>query len=104
MSRTLDVIRNRNKVEKELRKRKQNEIVRLRRSTSFRASASEFFKGLNALLEDETVENITIEIDDKDISNFGRILIESHDLDAFDIKQVKGKPNQFIVSKKYITL
>lgn len=104
MSRTLDVIRNRNKIEKELRKRKQQEIAQLRRNTSFRASTLEFLKKLDKLLDSEEVVSVTIRISEQDIAQFGSMLIESHDLDAYTIKQVRGKSNEFEISKKYIEL
>jgi hypothetical protein len=104
MSRTLDVIRNRNKVEKELRKRKQEEIVKLRNTTSFRARASEYFKKVDKILADDRVESVVIEIDNRDLADFGGMLIESHELDAYEIKQVEGKTNRFRIRKRYISI
>lgn len=104
MSRTSEVIKGRKKIEKELRKRKNEEVTKLRSSSSFRASAYEFFKEVSTLLEDDSIESVNIVIDDSDIANFGSMIIESHELDVFDIRQVKGKSNEFIVKKRYISI
>lgn len=104
MSRTSEVLKNRKKIERELRARKNEEISKLRKNSSFRASASELFKEINVLLADDSVKSIVIEVDSNSIPNFGSMLIESHELDMYDIKQEEGKPGRFRVGKRYISI
>lgn len=104
MSRTSEVLRKRRGIENEIRKQKNEELSRLRNSSSFRAKAFETFKDIGKLLNDDSVKSIIIEIDNKDLANFGSMLMDTHELDVYNIRQLRGEPNKFEVSKKYISI
>lgn len=104
MSRTSDVLRKRRGIEHEIRRQKNDELSRLRDSSSFRAKAFETFKDISKLLDDDSVKSIVIEIDNRDLANFGNMLMDTHELDVYNIKQLRGEPNKFEVSKKYISI
>ena len=101
MSRVLDVIKNKNRVEKMMKERRREELNSMKYNTAFKARLYEELNKLNILLEHEEVESIVIEIPDMFIANFGESIYSS-DLAEYAIEQLDGEPNKFRVRRKYI--
>lgn len=104
MSRTIDVIKGKNAIEKEMRQAKMNQISRLKRNASFMAGAVEQFKDISKILDSGRVESVTIKVSKENLVDFGNMLIESTELSGFDISQVNGKPDTFVIKNRYIKI
>lgn len=104
MSRTADILKNRNKYEKELREKKVSEMNRMRKVNTFAVVLVDRLRKISIILEDSDVKSVIIEINKEHLSEFGHMITESEELADFNIKQVKGIPNQFIISKKFIEI
>ena len=101
MSRTSEVLKNRNKVEKARKARRRNEMLTLRDKSAFKAKLYDELKHIDVIFEDSDVEAVKITVPDKSLAQFNAA-IYSEDLAGYDIEQVKDKPNQFYIRRKYI--
>ena len=101
MSRTIDVIRNKNKIEKSKRERSKKEMDLLRTKTAFKARLYDELKHIDVILEDDNIQSIVIEIPDKSLPVFMESLY-SEELANYDIEQDEKSPNRFRISKKLI--
>lgn len=101
MSKIAEVLKNRNRVER-LKKERHNEEVRnLRLNSAFRARLHEELKTIDVLLSSDEVEYIEINVPNEFLPQFGEA-IYSEDLAEYDVKQVDGEPNKFLIGHKYI--
>jgi hypothetical protein len=103
MSRTSEVIKNKNRVEKTQRARRQEEIRSNQTASAFRARLYEELKKIDLLLDSEEIESIVITIPNQFLAQFGEA-IYSEDLAEYDIQQVPDTPNQFYVRHRYLQI
>lgn len=101
MSRTSDVIKNKNKVEKARRARRKSELVQLRNQSAFKAKLYDELKKVELILSDDKVSAIRIEVPDNVMGQF-QTAIYGEDLAGYSVEQVKDKPNQFYIKRKFI--
>lgn len=101
MSRTSEVLKNRNRVEKTQRARRKEELNSLRVASAFKARLYDELKKIDILLDSDEVESVIITIPQSFLAKFGEA-IYSEDLAEYDIQQVAGVPDQFYVRHKYI--
>lgn len=101
MSRTQEVLKNRNRVEKSQRARRKEELNSLRVSAAFKAKLYDELKKIDILLDSDEVDAIVITIPNVFLAKFGEA-IYSEDLAEYNIQQVEGQPNQFYVRHKFI--
>jgi membrane protease subunit (stomatin/prohibitin family) len=102
MSRTSEVIKNKNRVEKLRRARHRNEILSLRARSLFKAKMYDELKHVEVILNDEDVDAVVVDVPDKFISQFTSA-IYSEDLAGYDITQVENESNKFYIRRKFIT-
>ena len=102
MSRTSEVIKNKNKIEKARKTRRKNEMLTLRDRSAFKAKLYDELKHIEIIFEDPDIDAVRITVPDRSIAQFNTA-IYSEDLAGYDIEQVKDQPNQFYIRRKYIS-
>jgi hypothetical protein len=100
-SRTREVIKNKNKIEKTLRTRRKNELISLRTKSIFKAKLYNELKHIEVILQDYDIDAVLITVPDRNMAMFSTA-IYSEDLAGYDIQQVEGQSNQFYIRRKYI--
>lgn len=103
MSRISDVIKNKNKVDKQQQLRRREEIDSMKRVATFKARLHEDLKKVETLLESDEIDAVIITIPNEFLAAFGES-IYSEDLAEYDITQVEGKPNEFEVRHKFLQI
>lgn len=101
MSRISEVLKNKNRLEKSQRARRKEELVSLKSQASFKASLSDELKYIDALLDSNEIESITIKIPESLITKFSEA-IYSEELSGYDIAQLPDKPDLFNIRYKLI--
>ena len=101
-SRTREVIKNKNKVEKDLKSRRKNEMISLRMRAAFKAKLYNELKHIEVLLQDDDVDAVLINVPDKLMSMFSTA-IYSEDLASYEVTQVEGESNKFFIRRKFIS-
>ena len=102
MSRTSEVIKNKNKVEKARRARRKNEMKTLRDKSAFKAKLYDELKHLDVIFEDNDVEAVKITVPERSLAQFNTA-IYSEDLAGYNIEQDDKQPNVFYIRRKYIS-
>lgn len=101
MSRISEVIKNKNRIEKQNRQNRKDKMSSVRQEAIFKAKLSNELKIVDTLLESNEVKSVTIEIPDAYMANFS-IAIYSPELAEYKVEQVTGNPNKFRLSRRYI--
>lgn len=101
MSKTLEVLKNRNKVEKARKARRKNEMNSLRDRSAFKAKLYDELKHIEVILEEQDIDAIIIEVPDRSLSKFNAS-IYSEDLAGYSIQQVENESNKFYIRRRYI--
>ena len=101
MSRTSEVLKNRNKVEKSRKARRKNEMQLLKNKSAYKAKLYDELKHVEILLKDPDIDAVVISVPDSSITQFSAS-IYADDLAGYDIEQVEGQPNQFRIRRKFI--
>lgn len=101
MSKIQEVLKNKNRVEKLRTARRKEELARIKTDSLFKARLFENVKELEMLLDSIDVGGIVVEVPDNSLGKFGAA-IYSTELADYDIRQVDGIYNQFIIRKKFI--
>lgn len=102
MSRTSEVIKNKNKVEKARKARRQNEIINLKTKSAFKARLYDELRHLEIVLQDNDIDAVVITVPDKALSMF-TTAIYSEDLAGYNIEQVEDQSNKFYIRRKFIS-
>lgn len=101
MSRTSEVIKNKNKVEKARKLRRKNEMNVLRDRSAFKAKLYDELRYVEVALQDKDVDAVIITVPEKLLTQFTSA-IYSEDLAGYDIEQEEGQFNKFLVRRKFI--
>ena len=101
MSRTSEVIKNKNKVEKARKARRKNEMLTLRQKSAFKAKLHDELKHIEVILSSEDVNAVVLTIPERSMSEFNSA-IYSEDLSSYIVEQVEGHPNMFYIRRKFI--
>ena len=99
MSQLVDTLRQKNKVEKARKKYRNEELVRLRHQTAFKARLYDELKKIDILLDNKDIEGVIIEVPEN-YQSFFTEAIYSEDLIGYDIKQLEV--NKYLLKKKLI--
>ena len=100
MSRTSEVIKNKNKVEKARKARRKNEMLTLRQKSAFKAKLHDELKHIEVILESDDIDAVVITIPDKSMTEFTSLLY-SEDLAGYIVEQ-GDTPNVFYIRKKFV--
>ena len=101
MSRVLSVLRNKNRVEKLMKEMQRDELAEIKSEGTFKMQLLKEIGKLELLLNDEDVDEIILEVPDNSIVKFSSA-IYSDELSNYNIRQVEGQYNKFIVSRKML--
>lgn len=101
-SRTREVIKNKNKIEKTLRNRRKNELISLRTKSMFKAKLYNELKHIEIILQDYDIDAVLITVPDRNMSMFSTA-IYSEDLAGYEVSQVDGESNKFFIRRKFIS-
>lgn len=100
-SRTAQVIKNRNRVERARNKYREDEMQILNSQAAFKARLADDLKDINFLLQDRDIKSVVVHVPDDKIAEFVRS-IYTEDLQDYDVQQYEDNPNKFLISKKII--
>lgn len=98
----MEVIKNKNKVEKENKRRRQLEIKSIKDSATFKAKVLKELSYLDEILDEDEDAKIEIEISERDMSLFSKLVYEP-EMTIYKVSQSDKKVNSFIISKKFIS-
>ena len=101
MSRISEVLINKNKVEKTQRARRKEELLRLKTNSAYKASLNDEMRYLDVLLNSDEIDGIIIKVTDQQMTRFSEA-IYSEELSPYEIQQVPGEPDQFIIRQRLI--
>lgn len=99
--RTASVIKNRNRVEKERNKYREDEMQILNSQAAFKARLADDLKDVNFILADPEIKSVVVYVPDDKIAEFTRS-IYTEDLQDYEVQQYENEPNKFCISKKII--
>lgn len=103
MNKIIEVIREKNKIEKAIRARQRSEMQNLKKSSEYRAKVHDEIQHIDILINDKDVDKIVITVPDRMMAQFSK-LIYSEELAGYIITQVKEQPNRFYLERKVIAL
>lgn len=101
MSRVREVLKNKNLIEKSQRARRKEELQNINYRTSYRAALTDNLAKISKLLDSIEVDYLVIEVPEKMLPQFSEA-IYSDELSEYDITQITGKPNEFMIKYKLI--
>lgn len=99
MSQILRVLKNKGSLESARKASRQEKLNRLKMESAFRAKLNEDMALVDLVLQDEDVTSVTIEIDNRHITNFMRS-IYTEEMAQYSIVQVNE--NTFNVARKLV--
>lgn len=102
MGRIATVLKQKRNIDNEIRNRKRSEIQRLKKINSVKYITMDLLSKIDIILEDKDVDAVVIHVDDKQLGDFSRLLMEPDINAGYIIKQVKNEVNEFEVRKRYV--
>ena len=99
MSRISSVIKNKNKIEKEYRKKRSEDLSNLRADAMYRTKLNEDLRYIRLILEDEEVKSIIIAIEERLIYQFLKMMYVE-EMAEYSITQVDN--THFRIGRKVI--
>lgn len=99
--RTMNVIKNKNKVEQARRKRYVNNIQNLRSKSAFSANLYKELRHVDVILSDSDVDAVVVSVPDNAYYQFSEA-IYSEDLAGYSITQLDGDPSKFLIRRKVV--
>lgn len=100
MSKLIKAIKNSNYAEKKEKKRREENLQRLRTETAYSAKLIEELKLIDKILEDSEVIKISLEIPENQISLFSRAIYREEFI-GYNIVQISN--NMFEISRRLIS-
>lgn len=101
LSRTRDVIKNKNKIERAIRERRKNEITNIRTKSMFKAKMYEELRHIEVILQDDDVDAVEISVPDRFLAQFSEA-VYSEELASYTVTQVDGESKKFLIQRKFI--
>ena len=98
---TKSAMRNKGKIERAARQRRKNDIANLRDKSSFKAKLYAELQHIDILLQSSDIDGVIVTIQDRFIPMFSEALYDE-DLASFDVNQIEGESNKFIIRRKFI--
>lgn len=99
----MQVIKNKNKIEKKARDKRMSKIRDMRSETIYNAKLMKELEKVDSYLDSDGVEYVDIEVDDKDFSMFTKA-INRDELAVYNIVQSIDNPKEFRISRQEIYL
>lgn len=99
MSRIIETLKNKNKVERMEKQRRDNELNRLKIETAYTAKLNDELKILNAIFSNADVDRVVIEIPKEVITMFTRSIYRE-EMTQYNIVQVEE--NRFEIGRKIV--
>lgn len=99
MSKIMTVIRNKNKIERVEKQRRREELNNLRSEAIYRARLHEDLKLIDAILSDEEVDKVIVEIPQQYMAKFLRA-IYGEDMAEYSIEQLDSQT--FAIGRRII--
>lgn len=101
MSRVSEVLKTKNLVEKSHRARRKEELAKLKNTADYKAALNNAFKHIDLLLNCRELDGVVVKVPEKQLAQFSES-IYSEELSGYDIVQVSGEPDQFIIRQRLI--
>lgn len=101
-SQTREVLKNRNKVDKELKARRRSEINNLKNRSAFKAKLYDELEHIEVILQDQDIDAVQITVPDKFMSLFSAAIYDE-ELAGYDVEQVDGESNKFYIRRKFVS-
>ena len=101
MSRISDVLKSKRELEKSQKTRQKQDTQKLRASAAYKASLHNEMRRVDALLDSTEVDGVIITVPENLMPRFGEA-IYSEEMSGYDISQVDGEPNKFVIRYKMI--
>jgi uncharacterized protein YpuA (DUF1002 family) len=101
LDRTINVFKNKNKVEKAMKARRKNELVSLKKRSAYKAKLYDELKHIEVILQDNDVDAVKITVPDNQLAQFSAS-IYAEDLASYDVTQVEGDANSFFIRRKFV--
>lgn len=99
MSRIANVLKSKNRLEKEARARRNREIHRMQREATYKANLKKSLNQVDILLKDNEIKSVIIEIPNKYLADFMRVMYES-DMVEYSITQLSA--TKFTIGRKEV--
>ena len=103
MSRTSEVIKSKNKIANARKIRQKNEVMALKARTAFKARLNEQLKKIDAILDDNSIKEITVEVRDRNLTMFNECIYNG-ELASYVIQQSDKASNLFSIKKRVVSL
>ena len=101
LSRTLNVIHNKHKVDKALQARHKNELLNVKQQSAYKARLYDELKHVEVMLQDPDVDAVIVEIPQKMLPQFSAA-IYAEDLASYDVQQMDNQANKFYIRRKFV--
>ena len=101
MSRIVSTIKNKNIIEKTQRARRKEELKGYKDKASYKASLRDELDRVSALLDISDLNGIVIKIPQKMLPKFSEA-IYSEELTEYEVTQIEGKSDEFIIRYRLI--
>lgn len=99
MSRIVNVLKNKNRLEKEAMARRNRELQRMKKEASYKARLRTALKQVDNLLEKSDIKSVLVEIPKASIAEFTRVIYEP-DMAEYSIRQLTV--TKFTISRKEV--
>lgn len=99
MSKVGQVLKNKNKREKEFKQKKNQELSDMRLESAYRSKLYEEMRKIDILLEDETVESVIVDVPNNFLSQFLKA-IYSEEMSEYTV--IQKDTNKFSIGRKIV--
>lgn len=97
MSRIREVLKNKNRLEREARVRRGNELKRMQREAAYKSVLRTSLKQVDALLDKPEIKSVVIDVQKSNLPEFTRVIYET-DMAEYSISQLSA--TKFAISRK----
>lgn len=97
MSRIREVLKNKNRLERDARIRRDNELKRMRREAAYKAVLRNSLKLVDTILDKPEIKSVVIEVQKNNIPEFTRVIYET-DMAEYSISQLSA--TKFAIGRK----
>lgn len=97
MSRISRVLKNKNRLEKEARLRRDRELSQMTKEASFKAKLRDSLRLVNTILDKSEVKSVVVNIPSTNLADFSRAIYEA-DMAEYNVRQISA--SRFAISRK----
>lgn len=99
MSRIINVIKNKNRLEKEAAARRNRELQRMKKEASYKARLRSALRQVDTLLDKTEIKSVLVEVPKASIAEFTRLIYEP-DMAEYSIRQLTA--TKFAIGRKEV--